>query len=387
MILRPYQEDAVVFLSNKRRAAVKSAAGSGKTIIAAAAFHRVLKSRERSKVVRLGWLANTKEQVQQAYMAMVEVFFGVRVAPAEAEGAWKVRSKTGDAALVELKVACAAAFNDWVDRDLLIVDEAHHAATAPQWRQQIETCRGSVWGFTATPPEDEVGSTAFAEMFVNVFEIDRAHVAENLAAARVIFLDKTDPNMRGAMTALIDMEVNRRKRFSSMDPGMIWSQVAWQICVEHGIVGNKLRNAAVIDLARRHARDNVLVLVNQVEHGQKLAERIPGSKMCFSKMGKRARTEALDSFRAGKTRCLLATSLADEGLDLPMANVLVLVSGGRSRAKTEQRTGRVLRSFAGKSEGIIYDFLDEQHPLMAKHASVRRDLYERLGYKIEYETH
>jgi superfamily II DNA or RNA helicase len=69
-----------------------------------------------------------------------------------------------------------------------------------------------------------------------------------------------------------------------------------------------------------------------------------------------------------------------------MANVLVLVSGGRSKAKVEQRTGRVLRRFAGKRGAVIYDFEDLQHPLMAKHSRLRQELYRELGYATEGRT-
>lgn len=80
---------------------------------------------------------------------------------------------------------------------------------------------------------------------------------------------------------------------------------------------------------------------------------------------------------------VIAASLADEGLDLPMANVLILVSGGRSSAKIEQRTGRVLRQWVGKEGSLIYDFEDHQHPMMRRHAMARQRLYWKLGYTIE----
>jgi len=101
-------------------------------------------------------------------------------------------------------------------------------------------------------------------------------------------------------------------------------------------------------------------------------------------MGARNRREAIQGFKATTVPVLVATSLADEGLDAPNAGVLVLVSGGKSKQKAEQRTGRVLRSFAGKTEGVIYDFADNFHPLMKRHAKARMSLYRSLGYKIEF---
>jgi superfamily II DNA or RNA helicase len=60
-----------------------------------------------------------------------------------------------------------------------------------------------------------------------------------------------------------------------------------------------------------------------------------------------------------------------------------MVSGGRSKIKAEQRTGRVLRAFAGKEQGLIYDFVDSQHPVMQNQSRKRVALYKSLGYQVE----
>ena len=91
---------------------------------------------------------------------------------------------------------------------------------------------------------------------------------------------------------------------------------------------------------------------------------------------------AVAAFRAGGLKVLIATSLADEGLDVPRASVLILACAGRSAGKVEQRTGRVLRSFAGKDCGIIHDFTDTQHFMLHSQSKARMKLYQRLGYEI-----
>lgn len=80
---------------------------------------------------------------------------------------------------------------------------------------------------------------------------------------------------------------------------------------------------------------------------------------------------------------MIATSLADEGLDVPRANILILAGGGRSGARIEQRTGRVLRTFHGKSRGVIYDFFDTQHYYLLAQSKRREKLYQSLNYHIE----
>lgn len=375
--LRPYQCGAIEWLSKRRRGLVVSPAGSGKTIIAAGALAKVIHSRPRTAPVKIGWLANTTEQCDQAFKAMLSVFLDIEVPTSEARARWEVEKHR--CKLASLKVACAAAATDWGDRDVLVVDEAHHG-NAAGWCAQISACQGARWGFTATPPEDPIQSGALAELLGPSFTISRDQVQRSLAPAVVTWLDATDPNLQQPIEKEIERVVKIRSRYWPGDKDQLWGQVAWQVCVEMGIVANRARNAAAVSAATNNKP--TLVLVNQVEHGKVLASLIPGAHPCWSAMGAKARREALDGFVTGKARCLVATSLADEGIDLPNAEVLVLVSAGKSSSRTEQRTGRVLREFAGKSHAHIFDFRDNYHPLPAKHARLREELYRKLGYKM-----
>lgn len=361
---RPYQHQAAEWLSRRKRGLLVSPAGSGKTLMLAYALDMAIKSRIRGRKVRIGWMANTREQCQQAQKAM---------------DAFPLVAKQ------DIRIACAAAMTDWSDRDVLVVDECHHLASAQGWQSQVQTCKGALWGMTATPPEDPVQRAVLMSFLGESYVITRKHVQDNLAPAVVRWLDATDPGLKEPIDREIDRVVRIRQRYWSGDQGQLWGQVAFSTCVELGIVQNKARNAAAIQAAINDKP--TLVLVNQVEHGQALAASIPGAVPCYSAMGIKARREALEGFTDGSVRCLIATQLADEGIDLPNAEVLVMVSGGKSAARMEQRTGRVLRNFQGKTHGQIYDFDDSKiHPLMGKHSRCRNELYERLGYKIIYNN-
>ena len=374
--LRDYQEPAVRYLSTRKRGLVVAPAGSGKTIIAAAAIKAVLTSKSRTEVARIGWIANTQEQCQQAKDA-IAAFPEI-------------------ANLATIKVRCAAAATDWSDRVALIVDECHHGP-APEWQAQINTCPGAIWGLTATPTAEGDDAyernAAMERLFGPKAEwhyVEREAVNTRLARAKVIMLDTKWPE---DLAQRIDAETERLYRIRLKrwggDTQKLRAMVWWQKCIELGIVENQNRTIQGIERARFHMirGASVLVLVNQVEHAKMVAESLgPGAIACYSGMGAKARRHALYDFKTGKLPCIVATSLCDEGIDLPIASVLVLVSGGRSRAKTEQRTGRVLRQFAGKEHGIIYDFLDRQHSLMGKHAQRRMETYAELGYEVTLET-
>jgi superfamily II DNA or RNA helicase len=365
---RPYQTPAAEYLSKRKRGCVIARAGSGKTLIASMALDIVLQAKQRTRKVKVGWVANTSEQIQQAHAAL-EIF------PAIAQHA-------------EVTAACAAGQRDWSEMDVLIVDEAHHFGSAPSWQSQIATCNGALWFFTATPPEPD--AEAYDTFCATIGTPDQWHtitreeVGQNLAHARVTMLDASD-DLRGIIDADIEATMRWRRRYHRGSEQELWGQVAWQSIIKHGIVGNRARNIEAIELARANPNRQILMLVNQVEHAQRIVEEIPTAIACFSKMGKKKRAEALEAFRQGTCRCLVATSLADEGLDLPNADMLILVSGGRSKRLAEQRTGRVLRAFAGKTHGEIYDWHDTFHPLAAKQSKARQEVYRTLGYQFTDE--
>jgi superfamily II DNA or RNA helicase len=168
-------------------------------------------------------------------------------------------------------------------------------------------------------------------------------------------------------------------------------RVVFALVLKQIIVENQARQYEIARLATRHIADgdSVLIIVYAIEQGRDLMARIPGARLVFSGMTVKAdgrRSDLIQAFKDGVCRCLIATSLADEGLDCPRANVLILAAGGRSTAKSEQRTGRVLRTFAGKTHGVIYDFLDLDHPMASAQSWQRFKTYKKLGYAIQFET-
>lgn len=369
MILTSYQQEGIAWLATKRRGILVCPAGGGKSLLLAAALARVLAAKPRTAKVRAGWLCNTIEQKQQA------------------EDALAVYPEI--ALLADVTIACGAAGKDWSAMDILIIDECHHIGSE-SWGQQVRTCKGAAWATTATPEVgDYVRDAALVKLFDgNLFEIKRDEVMDSgrLVPGRVVMLNETD-----ACGAAIDYEEAalylKLRRFSKMDDDTLRKNTKWMAIASIGISANVARNDAVVINASYHAKkmDSVLVLVNAKEHGEVLAQRIGnGALMVHSGLGKKKRAQAIADFRSGALRCMCATSLADEGLDIPRANVLILASGGQSRVKTIQRTGRVMRAFPGKTEGLVYDFEDTAHRTMRRHAENRMSIYRELGYKVTF---
>ncbi|XHR29618.1 MAG: DEAD/DEAH box helicase [Chthoniobacteraceae bacterium] len=366
MALRDYQEEAVLWLCQTRRGMIQCPAGGGKTRIATTAIDRVARSVERHRPARVTWLANTREQCAQALGALARL-------PAIGR-------------LCRVRVECWQSGIDLSAEDLVVVDECHHAS-APKLATMLAAAPRARWGLSATPlGPDPVKNQALLALFDSrVFEIARQRIVSGgyLSRARVIFHHDTDPGVWERVAAEVPRLLQARlRKYPRLDADEQHRRITWQLCQRYGIVQNHARNRRIIALCGEHADASILILVGTVEHGEALARELPRAVVCHSGMGVKRRRETIGAFRTGALPVMIATSLADEGLDIPRASILVLASAGRSAAKIEQRTGRVLRIFNGKEQGLIHDFVDQCHPMLhAQHRS-RLRLYKKLAYDI-----
>jgi superfamily II DNA or RNA helicase len=152
----------------------------------------------------------------------------------------------------------------------------------------------------------------------------------------------------------------------------------YQKAYREGIVENESRNEVIAELALEHPKDSVIILVQQVEHGDILKTMITGAVFIHGQEKNNIRQKALEDFRKGKIKCLIGTSVIGEGVDLPIANVLIMAGGGKARSQVVQNIGRVLRLFEGKDKALIYDFTDEDGSFLQEHSNLRRAIYS--GY-------
>lgn len=158
------------------------------------------------------------------------------------------------------------------------------------------------------------------------------------------------------------------------------------------IVENQVRNDIISSIVADCvlAGKSTLCLVKFIPHGENLLQLIrekvksgggDPNKVDFlhGKIKKNKRKEIVKQMRDGEMLALVATSVADEGLDIPRLEILVLACGGKSKVKTIQRPGRVVRKFAGNpnKSPVVYDFKEpRQAKYLRKHSIIRKSIYE-----------
>jgi len=137
------------------------------------------------------------------------------------------------------------------------------------------------------------------------------------------------------------------------------------------IVENDELNNSVASTANHLASLGLssLVLVQHYPHGDYLKSKIDGSEFVTGKMSTKLRTETIDMLRDGELDIMIATSLADEGLDVPVLNAALLPGGGASAVRINQRIGRTIRKDKeGKKDKSIVVIYAHNARHLDKHA-------------------
>ncbi|HWN72085.1 MAG TPA: helicase-related protein, partial [Haliangium sp.] len=243
----------------------------------------------------------------------------------------------------------------------VVADEAHHVPMS-MFRHVIAHLPGKYrFGLTATP-EREDGLTPLLELCIGpqLFEIDQDRLVE------LGYLER--PEVRF---------IESRFTFDYDGPEDHHELMA-------ALVEDEERNQLILDrvLADARAGHTVLVLTGRVNHCEHLAARIAlaGVKASFltGSVGKHERRALLEAFREGALPVLVASTVADEGLDVPRLDRIVLAYPGRAKGRLTQRLGRLMRPHPGKAAPVLYDIVDPHVPPLARQWRERKRIYLEL---------
>jgi len=109
----------------------------------------------------------------------------------------------------------------------------------------------------------------------------------------------------------------------------------------------------------RHRDDRVIVFTAHTDLVYRLSERflLPA---VTAETGAKERREILERFRKGTYSRVVAANVLDEGVDVPDANVAVVLSGSGSEREFTQRLGRVLRPKDDGGRAVLYEVVSAE---------------------------
>lgn len=150
------------------------------------------------------------------------------------------------------------------------------------------------------------------------------------------------------------------------------------------LVADEARVRLIADSIASKKGRHILVLGGQIAYCSKIYNELKklgvDSYVLTGEVGSAERKEALEKTRKGEIKILIATSLGDVGLDVPLLDCLFLVFPSRSTALTHQRIGRVLRLHPEKGKPLIVDFVDSKVGVLANQSREREAVF--ATYKL-----
>lgn len=256
--------------------------------------------------------------------------------------------------------------------DLLVVDEVHHFGSGVRDEALEMSLAGARLGLTATPPRD-AGSLARLRETVGrvVYELAVGDLAGGYLAPFDLMTIRID--LTEAETRTYDGLMRQFRRvhgeFYRLAPGGTWK--AFLRFASRTTGGRRAlaglhearqllsytegKRAALAEILRRHRSSRILVFTSHNQSAYAVArEHLIMPITCH--IGRREREQVLERFRAGDLRALVSARVLNEGVDIPDADVAVVMAGTMGEREHVQRVGRVLRPGDGK-RATIYELV------------------------------
>ena len=255
---------------------------------------------------------------------------------------------------------------------MLVIDEAHHFGGRVRDEALEMSIAGIRLGLTATPPEE---AEAAGRLAVLIGPVVYELVISDLAGS---FLANFD-----LMTVSVDLSMQERrrydeamalfspvfKRFRAVSPSSDWRDfMRYAARTPQGrraldarsraqkiIAFPRAKAEALRMLMKQHQRSRVLVFTADNETAYEVARTHLIMPMTCD-IGRAERDDVLERFRKGQLRALVSSRVLNEGLDVPAADVAVIVGGTMGKREHVQRIGRILRPAEGK-KALVYELV------------------------------
>ena len=234
--------------------------------------------------------------------------------------------------------------------DLIVVDEAHHTPASMLKSLLLDLPNSIRLGLSATPLREDGRELEILGLLGKIsYSIDYTELVKNNYLVPLQYIQyETVPSK------VIKEEISNIDVTKSYDAfAKTYSRLL------RLFENSPYTNKQVISKIKELNKYPALVIVRRIILAKKLSELLNENGIIAdwvsSKTDLNERMEKIENLKNGKLQVLISTSLADEGLDIPNLQLVVLLTQGKSRIKLVQRIGRVMRPSQNKQKGYILD--------------------------------
>lgn len=360
--LTPEQDEAAAALLEYEIGVLAATTAFGKTVVAA----KVIAARDRNTLVLVH-----RRQLLDQWVARLQAFLDIP--PEEIgiiRGGKKKPTGTIDVALLQSLVRKDVVSDLVADYGHVVVDECHHLSAVGFEAIARQAKARYVLGLSATVTRKDGHHPI---IFMQCGPVRHRVDAKKQAAARPF-----------------DHKVVFRRTEFRLDRNNLEEKPPIQELYAR-LAQDPARNDLIFDdiLSALEAGRSPVVITERKDHLDALADRL--SKFARNVivlrggMGARqlrAAAEALAATPDDEERVLVATGrYLGEGFDDARLDTLFLTMPISWRGTLAQYAGRLHRLHAAKRDVVIYDYVDENEPVLTKMATKREAGYRALGYR------
>lgn len=245
--------------------------------------------------------------------------------------------------------------------EVLFVDECHHAGSET-WYDVCTSCPANYrFGLSGTPMDRTDGANLrlIAALGKIIVDIPNKFLVERGISAKTYII------------------------FSKVTAPVLPKKLAYASAYKQGVVDNPNVMNLVIEWTKafQAAGLSTLVLCEEIAHGKAIDQALWTATdgvfiphlFIYGDEKTEARQAALADFRDRKLPVLIASTILDEGVDVPAIDALILAGSRKSRIKTMQRLGRGLRG----DKLIAVEFANFTNDHLLRHSLARWEDYKK----------
>ncbi len=351
--LRPYQQSLLRDVQDalaaepKGRVMLQLPTGGGKTVIAGKLLADWLQNGRKAV-----WLTHRKELAEQTRRMLtnagVSAISNVNWRPGDEAPAWASGVVILMSQTVARRIRERQVWSEFNSNDLLVIDEAHHAA-APGWERAMQQWPGPIVGMTATPwrlSQKEGFDHLFDGLLCGPQTADLQALEKPALCQAQVFIPPPEQRVAGGVVGSIGDYTETGIKQANRDRPDIMTAGALAFWQKHAADSlNNQRQTIAYAVSVDHAH-NLAAVFNDAN--------IPAA-VILGDTNREERDQAIAGFRDGSIKVLVNVAVATEGFDLPDASCVIIARPTMSLALYLQMVGRGLRPKPDGGDCILLD--------------------------------
>ena len=362
VVLRDYQIELVNNFLENPQSLQEIATGAGKTLMTAALSYTIEKY-GRSIVIVPNKSLVTQTEADYINLGLdVGVYFGDRkeynkthtICTWQSLNNMLKKTKAGEA---EVEIC------DFIEGVVCVMVDEVHMAKADALKTLLTGVFAKVpirWGLTGTIPKAK-------------FEAQSIYVSLGNVIGKLSASELQDQGVLARCYVNI-MQLQDGKEFTN-----------YQSELKHLLEDSERLDKIASLISGINDTGNTLILVDRVNAGKEIVNRLPGSVFVSGATNMNERKEEYDEVATSTNKIIVATyGVAAVGINIPRIFNLVLIEPGKSFVRVIQSIGRGIRKAEDKDHVQIYD-ITSSCKFAKRHLTQRKAFYKEANYPFDVE--